>query len=627
MLARARFVGIYAIFWAVYFEAARAVFLLYQWRNTAQLGSVEVAGSFLLGLKLDISAAAVLSMLPLCLVARAGFLPNRLINRIIAVYTAVCIAIVAAAMTTDLEMFKVWGHRIDAPSLRYLSSPREAFASASASPILLLLIVFLGATFLMWGVFSFGVMPHARRLPPLNQTGSVLLMCVALPELIVAERGGLDWRVHVTTSSVYFSRTIFANQAAVNPAWNLVASALYLGSEGDVNRIDKPLAAASIVDSLLAPRSSKRSASSQTRLLTTRPRRIVLLMWEGLTSKVIEPLGGLPGITPGFTRLAHEGVLFTGIYASGQRTTNGLVAVLSGLPAHPTTNPLQSAERSAALPRLAAILSSAGYQTGFYYGAPLEFDNRQRYIIRSHFDVVEDKDDFDPELRKSVWGAHDPYVLDRLYHAIDTASAPVFAATLTLSSHEPFSVPGPVIIPGSSVEKRFLNAQAYSDRAVSAFVDRLKASPDWDRTLVIIVADHGSPYPSVVGSPSAAAPGQFRIPMLWLGGALAEHGTTISRIGAQFDIPTTLLKQLGLSSEAYKFGKDLLSTRTNSFAFYSFQDGFGYVDASTAYVFDNTTTSVVYHTGSLRNSAIDAGRAFQQRVMEEYRDLGRPQKH
>lgn len=622
MLARARFIAIYAVFWAVYFEAARAVFLIYQWRNTVHLGPVEVAGSFLLGLKLDISAAAVLTMLPLCLVARAGFIPTKVINRVIVIYTMVCITVVAAAMTTDLEMFKVWGHRIDAPSLRYLSSPREAFASASASPLFLLAIVFLGATSLMFGIFSIGVMPHARRLPPLKQTGSVLLMFVALPELIVAERGGLDWRVHVTTSSVYFSRSIFANQAAVNPAWNLVASAFYLNREGEVDAFGKSSDAAVIVDSLLKSRISSASVG-EIRLLRTKPNRIVLIMWEGLTSKIIEPLGGLTNVTSGFTRLAREGVLFSGIYASGQRTTNGMVAVFSGLPGHPTANPLQSAGRSASLPRLSADLSKAGYRTGFYYGAPLAFDNRQRYMVQSKFDVVEDKEDFTQEERTSVWGAHDPVVLDRLYHAIDTATTPVFAATLTVSSHEPFDVPGPALVKGTGVANKFLNAQAYSDRAVSEFVDRLKTAPGWDRTLVIIIADHGSPYPAI-GSPSAAAPGQFRIPMLWLGGVLATGGKNISRIGAQYDIAPTLLKQLGLSSSGYKFGKDLLSPRTNSFAFYSFQDGFGYVDKSGDYVFDNTTKSVVYHTGTLTEASIDAGRAFQQRVMEEYRDLAKP---
>jgi hypothetical protein len=613
---------IYFVFWAVYFEAARAVFLMYQWRDTARLSAVEIAGSFLLGLKLDLSAAAFITMLPLCLVARAGFIPNYIIRRIISVYSVVCIAVVALAMTTDMQLFRAWGHRIDAGSLHYLSSPREALASAAGSPLPFLAMVLVGATLLMSGIFSVGVMAHFRKLAPVNQATSVMLMFVSVPSLVVAERGGLDWRVHVTTSSVYFSRTLFANQAAINPAWNLGASLFYLNQESVVDNIDDASRAKPIVDSLLSALSNARYKSDRVSLLRVKPERIVVLLWEGLTAKVIEPLGGVPGVTPGFTRLSHDGVLFTNIYASGQRTTNGLVAVLSGLPGHPTANPFHSAERSAALPRLSATLSEAGYKTGFYYGAPLEFDNRERYMLRSHFDTMIQKRDFDASERTSVWGAQDPVMLDRLFHAVDESTVPIFAASLTLSSHEPFDVPLPVLIPGGSIESRFLNAQAYSDKAVENFIRRLQSRPGWDKTLVIILADHGSPYPAR-GLPSAAAPGQFRIPMLWLGGALSVHDKTVNRIGSQYDLPITLLSQLHLPADQFHFGKDLLAPRSRQFAFYSFQDGFGYIDQRGEYVFDNSTKSIAYHRGNVGPAAIEAGRAFQQRVMEEYRDLAR----
>jgi hypothetical protein len=623
IFSRARFITIYFAFWAVYFEAARAVFLMYQWRDTARLSAAEIAGSFLLGLKLDLSAAAFITMLPLCLVARAGFIPNRIIRRILGVYSTVCIAVVALAMTTDLQMFRAWGHRIDAPSLYYLSSPREAFASAAGSPLPLLAMILVGATLLMSGIFATGVMPHARELPRVNQAASVMLMFASMPGLIVAERGGLDWRVHVTTSSVYFSRTMFANQAAVNPAWNLAASLFYLNQESVVDSIDDPARARPIVDSLLSKNDDGAVNSQRVSLLRVKPERIVLVLWEGLTAKVIEPLGGISDVTPGFSRLSHEGVLFTRLYASGQRTTNGFVAVLSGLPGHPTANPLHSQERSAALPRLSATLSAAGYRTAFYYGAPLEFDNRERYMLRSHFDTLIQKGDFDARERTSVWGAQDPVMLDRLFHAIDNSNGPFFAATLTLSSHEPFDVPLPVLVSGHSIDSRFMNAQAYSDKAVENFIRRLESRPGWDKTLVIILADHGSPYPTR-GLPSAAAPGQFRIPMLWLGGALSVHDTTIDHIGSQYDLPTTLLSQLNLPARDFHFGKDLLATGSKQFAFYSFQDGFGYIDNDAEYVFDNSTKSIVYHKGNLQSAAIDAGRAFQQNVMEEYVRLGRP---
>jgi phosphoglycerol transferase MdoB-like AlkP superfamily enzyme len=157
-------------------------------------------------------------------------------------------------------------------------------------------------------------------------------------------------------------------------------------------------------------------------------------------------------------------------------------------------------------------------------------------------------------------------------------------------------------------------------------VERAKAASWWDNTLLIIVADHGSPYPAV-GSPLASAPEQYRIPMLWLGGSLAVRDTVIHHIASQTDIAKTLLGQLGLTSRVYKWGIDILAPGARSFAFYSFSNGFGYVDSSGSYVFDNVEKGIIHKTGNPSTSSVRAGRAFQQMVMQEYVDLSAPHGH
>ena len=70
---------------------------------------------------------------------------------------------------------------------------------------------------------------------------------------------------------------------------------------------------------------------------------------------------------------------------------------------------------------------------------------------------------------------------------------------------------------------------------------------------------------------------------------LAEHyqkeDFRIEKLGSQVDIPTTLLDQLGITGN-FPFGKDLLSDESKSFAFYTYNEGFGFITDSSAVGFD-----------------------------------------
>ena len=618
MLTRLRFLFLYFLFWIGCFEGGRVLFLLYQWRNTVRLDFSLIAGIFLHGLQMDISLVCAVMIIPVCIVARVGFLPQRDTKRLIIGYTAAVLAISTLGIVADLEVFSVWGYRLDSSPLHYLTSSREAFASAAGSPLLFLGLLLVAAFGLAITVFSKTLLPHLDSIPSQGQLKSVLLVALLAPGITIGARGGINRRMHISPGSVYFSRDNFANQAAINPVWNFFASVITGSGTLRVEKVADQRVAQAIVDSLLAEPASSNVA--EPKLLRVRPKKIILIFWESLTGKIVEREQGLHGITPGFNQLAEEGIFFDHVYASGNRTTNGLVAVLSGLPSHPTVNPLESAELVAAVPRISVSLVHEGYRTGFFYGGPLSFDNRNRFLLRGRYDVIVEKKDFDPSDWQSPWGVHDPIMLDRLFHAVDTASVPMFAVSFTLSSHEPFTVPGPVFVKGRSTESRFLNAQAYSDSAVYTFIQRAKKQPWWDSTLVVIVADHGSPYP-YLGSPLASASGQYRIPMLWLGGALAVRDTAIHRIGSQTDIPKVLFNQLGINSSQFRWSKDFVNPSSQSWAFYAFRNGFGYVDNSGAYVFDNVAKRVIQEFGAPTPASVRAGRAFQQMVMQSYVDL------
>ena len=113
-------------------------------------------------------------------------------------------------------------------------------------------------------------------------------------------------------------------------------------------------------------------------------------MWESLTSKVVASVGGLPGITPRFDSLARQGILFTNMYASGDRSAKGIVAILSGYPAQPTTSIITIPTKTASLPSLPRTFKAQGYHNSFYYGGETEFSNIKSYLLQQGFEKIID---------------------------------------------------------------------------------------------------------------------------------------------------------------------------------------------------------------------------------------------
>jgi hypothetical protein len=106
--------------------------------------------------------------------------------------------------------------------------------------------------------------------------------------------------------------------------------------------------------------------------------------------------------------------------------------------------------------------------------------------------------------------------------------------------------------------------------------------------------------------------------MLWLGGALNVTDTVISTVGSQTDIPKTLLNQLEMSATSYEFSKDLFSDEVKSFAFYTFNNGFGLVGEDFDLVYDHDAGHYMTKNGSFTKSHQETGLAYMQKLFWDF---------
>ena len=117
-------------------------------------------------------------------------------------------------------------------------------------------------------------------------------------------------------------------------------------------------------------------------------------------------------------------------------------------------------------------------------------------------------------------------------------------------------------------ENKKLNAFAYADSCLGAYIDELKQLPSWDSTLVVIVPDHYGSWPEGLTEPKDL----HHVPLVFTGGAIrdiAVDSTLLSLPASQTDIAATVLGLLGDDTSCWRFSRNLLDPAREPFAFYS----------------------------------------------------------
>jgi phosphoglycerol transferase MdoB-like AlkP superfamily enzyme len=599
----------YYLFWIFYFILIKTLFLLFNFHQTLNLSCKELMGVFFYGFRLDLSMSSYLVFLAVFLSIALLFLKKEIFKKTLKIITLLCLIIASFIAIVDFELYQYWGFRLDTTPLTYLNTPEVFVTSVSWFIVVRQFLVGIALCWLFLKIYQKWIEPTIDTFTQgtIVQAG-VLIFLLGL--LIIPIRGGLGL-APINTGSAYFSHNQYANHAANNVVWNLSFSFTYY-AESKKNPFEwqsKDIALATC-DSLV-----NRGGQTKKILRIKRP-NIILIIIESFNDKMIAPLGGMPGVTPNMNRYCKEGICFSEFYGNGDRSDKGLVAILSGFPAQPISSIIKFPYKTESLPFLTKDLKNAGYHSTFYYGGDIDFAAMRSYMQNAGFDELISDKDFPSSTYGAKWGVHDEFVFKKLYDDLENAKEPFFKALFTLSSHEPFDVPMKSKFNGSSEEQKFLNSSYYTDSCLGQFIEKLRKSKLWDSSLVIITADHGATHPYNTKYYECI---RFKIPMLWLGGALNVKDSVVHRIGAQSDLAVTLLNQLNIEPQIrFSYGKDLLDDSHQSFAYYSFHSGFGFINQDGKVVYDNNSASAIYKEGHSSEKNLRIGKSLQQIVYADF---------
>ena len=606
MKKRIAYISLYFFTVLLIFILQKPLFMLYNGSIEKGFGFADYMQVMIHGASLDAATAGYLTAFPFLLVLISIWFRKFPLKKILYGYYILAAALISIIFVVDMALYTFWGFKLDASVFLYIDSPKEALASVSVGFILLrVLAILLLIALNSWVLLK--ITPSvltATRKRIAGTAGMLLLGGV----LFIIIRGGVTESTS-NIGQVYFSNEPFLNHSAVNPDFSLLSS---MGKSQDFasefNFFDEEKRAA-LFDGLYPTT----DGDSIIQVLNTKRPNILIILMEGFGGAFVEPLGGLPDVTPHFNRLSKEGIFFTICYANSFRTDRGTVCTFSGYLGLPTASVMKIPAKSRTLPAIAEGLSKAGYKTDFLYGGDINFTNMKSYLLSTGYQRLTANTDFSlAEQTSNAWGVNDDITFEYLYNQLRNRKeeGPWHTAFLTLSSHEPFEVPY------HRLEDKIPNAFAYTDECLGKFVDRLKQTPAWKDLLVICLPDHGFYYPR---EGSNAMPRFYHIPLLWLGGAVKQP-MQVDKIMNQTDLAATLLGQLGLEHTAFTFSRNVLgSDYKYPFAFYSFNNGFSFRDSTGVTVFDNNSGSILFDEPEADESRLDKGKAILQTV---YDDLG-----
>ena len=585
------------------FIAAKVIFMLccHEGHNftTSDIGQVIIHG-----ITLDLSTALYFLIVPfLVMMVSVWWKNKKVLQPILYTYFIIISTAFALAFVADTSLYPFWGFKLDASCLQYLETPTEATASVNGSFILWRLIAIIIITLLIfigyytvfkkqiqciWSVNSLNL------LGKFSEFTSYLLM---IPLIVIGIRGGLDEST-TNIGQVYFSQNQFLNHSAVNPVFSFLSSFEKTASKNTSYDFMSDSECQRIVSGIY----NTKSIDTDTLLNIKEPNIIVILM-ESCGGEFTE-IGGRDDITPNLNHLAKEGIYFTNCYANSWRTDRGTVCTYSAYPSFPTMSVMKMPAKARTLPCIAKTLrEKKGYNTHYIYGGDINFTNMRSYLITGGFEHLKWKADYtSAEQSTANWGVRDDITFETLYDMSTTLKAPYLIGYSTLSSHEPWDVPV------KHFDDEVLNAFYYLDQCIGNYIAKLKKSPVWNNSLVILLPDHGIRYKDI----DDLHPLKNHIPMIWTGGAIKEP-RRIETICNQTDLAATLLAQLGISHADYTFSRDILSkSYVYPIAMHTYNNGFSIVDSTGFTVYDLNSNQTVKGSGN-----INIGKAMLQAASKD----------
>ena len=581
------------------------------------------------GLPLDLSMAGYLSVIPGFLSIAVVWLKRELVKPIMNIYFIIASLFITCSFLLNASLYPYWKYPLDSTPLFYFfTSPADAIASVSIWQVILSIVILIVLTIGVWFTlrmrgekrqqysryaYGYGGLGSGKRKRfddfdrHRGRTSIILLLLTGL--LFLPIRGGITVST-MNTGQVYYSQNAYLNHSAVNPLFSLLESITHQEDFASQYRFMKDKEA----DKIFATMTSTSDKNTYPLLNEATFKKgtpdILIVIMESFASDIMPSMGSYKDVAVCLDSIAQQSILFTRFYANSFRTDRGMVSILSGYPAQPTTSIMRYPRKTSQLPSIARNLAKyKNYKTTYYYGGDADFCNMRSYLVSQGYQHIISDANFPIEDKLSKWGVPDHILAAKMMEDIkaqQNEKRPMLRILQTSSSHEPFEVPY------HRLKDKRLNAFAYTDSVMGAIVREYRKLPRWKNTLIVFVPDHVGGYKENLNDHDRS---RYQIPLILAGGAISRP-MKVGIIGSQQDIAATLLGQLGVEHREFTFSKNMMSDATPKFAFFAVNDAFGIVSEENSLIYDNRAKRIVYDKGE-KGFNLKRGQAYLQKLYDD----------
>lgn len=581
------------------------------------------------GLPLDLSMAGYLSVIPGFLSIAVVWLKRDLVKPIMNIYFIIASLFITCSFLLNASLYPYWKYPLDSTPLFYFfTSPADAIASVSIWQVILSIVILIVLTIGVWFTlrmrgekrqqysrysYGYGGFGSGKRNRfddfdrHRGRTSIILLLLTGL--LFLPIRGGITVST-MNTGQAYYSQNAYLNHSAVNPLFSLFESITHQEDFASQYRFMKDKEA----DKIFATMTSTSDENTYPLLNEATFKKgtpdILIVIMESFASDIMPSMGSYKDVAVCLDSIAQQSILFTRFYANSFRTDRGMVSILSGYPAQPTTSIMRYPRKTSQLPSIARNLAKyKNYKTTYYYGGDADFCNMRSYLVSQGYQHIISDANFPIEDKLSKWGVPDHIVAAKMMEDIkaqQNEKRPMLRILQTSSSHEPFEVPY------HRLKDKRLNAFAYTDSVMGAIVREYRKLPRWKNTLIVFVPDHVGGYKENLNDHDRS---RYQIPLILAGGAISRP-MKVGIIGSQHDIAATLLGQLGVEHREFTFSKNMMSDATPKFAFFAVNDAFGIVSEENSLIYDNRAKRIVYDKGE-KGFNLKRGQAYLQKLYDD----------
>ncbi|QIG88932.1 sulfatase-like hydrolase/transferase [Chryseobacterium sp. POL2] len=283
-------------------------------------------------------------------------------------------------------------------------------------------------------------------------------------------------------------------------------------------------------------------------------KNVVLISIESLSADFMSHYGNQNNVTPFLDSLATKSMMFTNMYATGNRTVRGLEALTLCIPPTAGESVVKRIDNKNKF-TTGSVFKSKDYQVKYLYGGDSYFDNMKDFFGGNNYDIV-DRAAFKPNeiTFANIWGVSDEDMAEKAVETMNKeakAGKAFFNHWMTVSNHRPFTYPdGRIDIPGTAKSRD--GGVKYTDYSIKKFFEMAKKQDWYKNTIFVIVSDHCASSAGKTELPMD----KYRIPAMIFSEGLIE-AKQVNTLMSQIDLMPTLFGLMNFNYESQFLGQDI----------------------------------------------------------------------